>query len=358
VRKANPTWGGRKIHHVLRHQALRQQELRQQEPAAGPPPADQTPAAAPVLTPVPTPVLTPVHTPVPAASTITAILRRNGCLDPTASVQHKAFVRFAMATPNELWQMDYKGYFSLGDGVRCHPLTVLDDHSRFLLNLGACADERFATVKAQLTRLFACYGLPQRMLMDNGAPWGFDPQAGLTRPYHTRLSVWLLHLDVRVSHGRVRHPQTQGKEERLHRSLKQELLQQAPPAALANLAACQATFDGWRTLYNSVRPHEALDNDTPAQHYQPSPRPMPDTLPPIIYDTDMVVRTVSKGGRFAFRNREWRMGKAFTHYPVGIKPTLRDGICAIFFSHHQIAEIDLTQQTQRIQSVNYVSEHL
>lgn len=356
VRQAHPTWGGRKIHHVLRQQRAASYPTGA---AAG---AGEGEAAAPVRqeagpegrSEAPAPALLPI----PAASTITAILRRNDCLDPTESVHHKPFVRFAMAAPNELWQIDYKGYFTLGDGVRCHPLTVLDDHSRFLLNLGACADERFETVKAQMTQLFALYGLPERMLMDNGAPWGFDPEAGLTRPYHTRFSVWLLQLDVLVSHGRVRHPQTQGKDERLHRSLKQELLEQAPAAALANLMTCQAAFDAWRTMYNTIRPHEALDDDTPAQHYQPSTRRMPDKLPPIIYDTDMVVRTVGKGGRFAFRNREWRLGKAFTDYCVGIRPTQRDGVYAIFFSHHKLAEIDLKQQTQRIQCVTYVPEHL
>ena len=264
VRQAHPTWGGRKIHHLLRQQGLGQSALCPQLPAAAG--GGQREAPAPVS------IATPAQ--IPAASTITAILRRNGCLDPTQSSKHTAFTRFAMATPNELWQMDFKGYFLLGDGVICHPLTVLDDHSRFLLHLSACADERFETVKAQLTKLFAVYGLPQRMLMDNGAPWGFDPQAGLTRPYHTRLSVWLLRLDVSVSHGRVRHPQTQGKDERLHRTLQAEVLNQAPAAALANLTACQATFNAWRTLYNTLRPHEALDNDTPAQHYQPSTRPI------------------------------------------------------------------------------------
>jgi len=361
VRQAHPTWGGRKIHHVLRQAVLCQQLPAAspggaaagavgEEAAAPPGPSagcggqSQTPAA--------------ITTPVPAASTITAILRRNGCLDPAESVHHKPYIRYAMATPNELWQMDYKGYFSLGDGVRCHPLTVLDDHSRFLLNLGACTDERFETVKAQLTKLFALYGLPERMLMDNGSPWGCDPRTGLTIPYHTKLSLWLLQLDVIVSHGRVRHPQTQGKDERLHRSLKQEVLQKATPAALANLAACQATFDEWRTLYNTIRPHEALGNDPPAKHYQPSPRRMPDKLPDIVYDPGIAVRKVAKGGRFSFHNREWSLGKPFIGFFVGLQATERDGCYGVFFGTHKLAEIDLNGHTQHTQCVHYVPEHL
>ena len=263
-----------------------------------------------------------------------------------------------MATPNELWQKDFKGYFVLGNGVVCHPLTVLDDCSRFLLNLSACSDERFATVQAQLTQLFRTYGLPDRMLMDNGAPWGFDPAAGLTHPYHTKLSVWLLQLGVRVSHGRVRHPQTQGKDERLHRSLKQEVLKHATLGDLADLSTCQVVFDRWRPMYNSVRPHEALGNDPPAKHYHPSPRPMPTALPAIVYDTSIPVRKVDKGGRFAYGNREWRLGKAFAGFCVGIQPSEQDGCYGILFGSHKLAEIDLIGQTQHIQCVTYLSEHL
>ena len=107
--------------------------------------------------------------------------------------------------------MDFKGHIRLEQG-RCHPLTILDDHSRFLLGLYACPDEVWQTVQAQLTLAFRQYGLPKRMLMDNGSPWGDDRQSP-----HTILTAWLMRLDVAVSHGRPYHPQTQGKDERLHR---------------------------------------------------------------------------------------------------------------------------------------------
>src|SRR5262249_47608922 len=111
---------------------------------------------------------------VPSASTITAILHRHGLIDPEEGARHKAFRRFQRPAPNELWQMDYKGHFPMAAG-RCHPLTVLDDHSRFALAVAACADERAVTVQAVLTGVFRRYGLPERMLMDNGSPWGDGP---------------------------------------------------------------------------------------------------------------------------------------------------------------------------------------
>lgn len=121
--------------------------------------------------------------------------------------------------PNDLWQMDFKGHFALDQG-RCHPLTVLDDHSRYALGLEACANERGATVQERLTGIFRRYGLPRKMLMDNGSPWGGDA----AHPY-TPLTVWLLKLGVKVGHSGSYHPQTLGKDERFHRTLKAEVLQ-------------------------------------------------------------------------------------------------------------------------------------
>jgi transposase InsO family protein len=155
VRDAHPAWGGRKIRRRL-------QDLG--------------------------------HQAVPSAGTITAILHRNCRIDAAVSAQHRAFERFERAVPNELWQMDYKGHFATAAG-RCHPLTVVDDHSRYAVGLRACGDEREGTVQAELTAIFQRYGLPDRMLTDNGAPWGSD--AVHRYPW---LTVWLLELGIAVSH--------------------------------------------------------------------------------------------------------------------------------------------------------------
>ena len=157
------------------------------------------------------------HELLPSPSTITAILRRHGRIDPSEGAKHRAWQRFEHLEPNQLWQMDFKGHFAMLEG-RCHPLTVLDDHSRFSLGLEACGDERTQTVQQRLTRIFRRYGLPERMVMDNGAPWGHDADH-----HHTPLTVWLLRLGISVSHGRPYHPQTQGKDERFHRTLKAEV---------------------------------------------------------------------------------------------------------------------------------------
>src|SRR5665213_1230877 len=133
---------------------------------------------------------------VPAPSTITAILRRHGQLDRRDGEHPGSFQRFERAAPNELWQMDFKGHFPLSHG-RCHPLTVLDDHSRYALGLEACGNEQDATVRERLVTLFRRYGLPFAMLMDNGSPWG---DAG-GQPF-TIFTVWLMRLGIRVAHGR------------------------------------------------------------------------------------------------------------------------------------------------------------
>jgi transposase InsO family protein len=197
----------------------------------------------------------------PAPSTITAILARNGLLSPQRR-RTRNWQRFEAAAPNALWQMDFKGHFPLSTG-RCHPLTVLDDHSRFCLALAACPDEQGITVQQQLVSVFQCYGLPERMLVDNGPPWGSSGQGS-----HTRFSAWLIRLGVTVSHGRPFHPQSQGKDERFHRTLKLEVVSQRP--VWHSLPDVQAAFDGWRPHYNFERPHEALGFEVPASRYAPA----------------------------------------------------------------------------------------
>ena len=275
-------------------------------------------------------------TALPSASTITAILRRHGRLDPAEGAKHQPWQRFERPHPNDLWQMDFKGHFPLLQGGRCHPLTILDDHSRFCLELAACADERGPTVQAQLTQVFARYGLPVAILTDNGPPWG----ASTTPPVHTALTVWLLRLGVRVLHGRPHHPQTQGKEERFHRTLQAEVLRQR---TFADLASCHRPFARWREQYNCERPHEALDDQPPITRYQPSPRVWPQTLPPIEYAPGAVVRIVQAKGEIALHGQFYRVGRAFRGYPVAVRPTTTPQHHTVYFCHAKIAELDLSQ---------------
>lgn len=282
---------------------------------------------------------TPIR-PVPAASTITAILRRHGRIDPAASDQRRALTRFEHEQPNDLWQMDYKGHFPVQDG-RCHPLTVLDDHSRFSLGVRACRNEQTQTVRDQLTPIFRQYGLPRRMLMDNGPPFG----TGVAAEY-TPLNVWLIRLGIRVTHGRPYHPQTQGKDERFHRTLKAELLTHRPPERFEH---CQPLFDRWRDEYNLQRPHEALGMEVPASRYRSSPRCLPETLRPIEYGPGDSVRRVQQGGCLHFRGRELRMCKAFCGQPVGLRPTQVDGVWEVYFCDQRVGWFDVRSGLDRLQ---------
>src|SRR5262245_13395024 len=278
------------------------------------------------------------HQKLPAGSTIHAILRRHGRIDPKESSQHRPFQRFERDSPNQLWQMDFKGHFALGNGQRCHPLGMVDDHSRFALCLQACRNQQAETVQQQLTATFRRYGLPEAMLMDNGSPWGNDED----HPY-TPLTVWLLRLGVGVGHGRPYHPQTQGKQERFHRTLKTEVLM---GLVFKDFAQIQARFDQWRQVYNHERPHQALRMAVPASRYQVSPRSFPEVLPPIEYGPGDVIRKVQVGGKISFQNRDFRIGKAFRGYPVALRPTLQDGIFKVYFCSHQIAEIQLRDEPE------------
>jgi len=314
ARQAHPAWGARKLWHFL---------LQQQRVAADD---------------------------LPAPSTICAILGRHGLLNPAEALKHQPVQRFEHAAPNQLWQMDFKGDFRLRDTTqtRCFPLTVLDDHSRFALGLRACWDQRTPTVQAELSELFRRYGLPERMTMDNGSPWGDDGH----QPY-TRLTVWLLRLDIRVSHSRPYHPQTQGKDERFHRTLQAELLRDQ---AFADGVQCQHAFDTWRQMYNLERPHQALGYAVPAQRYQPSARPFPEALPAIEYGPTDQVRKVQAHGRFSFQGRTYHVSKAFRGYSVALR-LIADDEWQVYFCQHALGSIN--QRTNGTTgSVTHVSERV
>jgi transposase InsO family protein len=291
LRAEHPAWGGRKLRHRL--------------------------AAAGVEG-------------VPAPSTITAILRRHGLLrtDP----EPRAVLRFEHPAPNEVWQMDFMGHRALDDG-RVHPWSLLDDHSRFALALAACADERHATVKTQLTTVFRRYGPPRAILSDNGSPWATAGRGGLTT-----LEAWLLRLGIEPWHGRFAHPQTQGKVERFHGTIAAEVLAHRP---LADLAAAQGRFDAFRTSYNLERPHEALDFAVPASRYQPSARAFPEIVPPVAYGPDDIVRTVTVHGSITWQRRRYFVSRGPVGEPVAIRPTRQSDTWEVVYCHRRITTIDL-----------------
>lgn len=270
---------------------------------------------------------------VPSASTITAVLQRHGCIKPEESAARTRYIRFEHPHPNDLWQMDFKGDVPTGTG-RCYPLTVLDDHSRFLLTLEACWGPCTEPTMAALERTFRRYGLPRRMTMDNGSPFAAYQHG---RSWHTAFAAWLIRLGIRVSHSRPKHPQTQGKDERLHRSLKVEVLS---GRTWTSVEQCQPAFDEWRHIYNIERPHQALGLAVPASRYQPSPRSFPDRLPEIEYPEGEIVRKVQKRGQVFFHTDRYWVGKAFEGQPVAIRPTNQDGVYDVYYCHQRVAAID------------------
>jgi transposase InsO family protein len=272
------------------------------------------------------------HAEVPSAKTFTAVLRRNDLLDPQESQKHRAFHRFEKAAPNELWQMDFKGEFKLPQG-RCYPLTVLDDHSRFALALKACAKNNSIITQAALIDVFRRYGLPDWITCDNGSPWGSGG-----RSHYTRFCIWLLRLGIGVSHSRPHHPQTQGKDERFHRTIEAEVLRYQRADTLLNW---QQHFDRWRQVYNHERPHQALGMKVPASRYQPSRRPYPETLPAIEYGPTDIIRKVRHFGHIKYEGQEYHVGSAFAGLHVALRHTTTDGLLEVFFCQHRIGILDL-----------------
>lgn len=278
---------------------------------------------------------------IPSASTITSILHRHHLIDPQESAAHVPFHRFEHPEPNDLWQMDFKGEFRTAAGY-CYPLTVLDDHSRFALCLEACPNQTTETVQSRLSVIFRRYGLPWRMTMDNGAPW----RGSLTaRARWSRLTIWLIRIGVAVSHSRPFHPQTQGKDERFHRTLKAEVLRDC---VWRDLSQCQLAFDPWRDCYNCERPHEALQMDVPASRYRLSNRLFPESLPPIEYPSDSIVRKVRAKGEICFKGRTFYVSEALAGHPIAIRPGQRDGHFELFFCTKMVSSFDLNPDSRAL----------
>ena len=295
VRSAHPTWGARKIQRFLVDKG---------------------------------------ETYVPAASTIGGILKRNGCISELASEQHTPWKRFVRDRPNALWQMDYKGHFGLTNGQRCHGLTILDDHSRFSICLDANEDEQWQTTKKSLDRVFGEFGIPDAILCDNGAPWGNSLNG------YTPFEIWMMQMDVTPMHGKPRHPQTQGKDERFHRTLKEDLLLRRP---LADLEDAQKEFDEFRYCYNYERPHGALDFDVPARHYEPSERKAAEKPREPEYDSGKTLRKVNCKGYVSVYKKRYYLSESFIGKYLELQP-MEDDLLALVYGNFQIARIDLMAQ--------------
>jgi len=235
---------------------------------------------------------------LPHRSTVCDILKRHGLVPKTRHrrrIGHPGKPTSSILAPNDLWSADFKGQFKTGNGRYCYPLTVADGFSRYLLSCQGLNSTAVDEAKPVFTRLFKEYGLPQRIRTDNGVPFATNTLARLSR-----LSAWWVRLGILPEFIEPGKPQQNGRHERMHRTLKAETIR---PAA-GSLAAQQRRFNAFRDEFNHERPHEALDQQTPASCYCPSPREMPSTLPPLEYPDRFEVRYVSANGGIRW-NCDW-----------------------------------------------------
>jgi len=235
---------------------------------------------------------------LPHRSTVCDILKRHGMVPKTRHrrrIGHPGKPTSSILAPNDLWSADFKGQFKTGNGRYCYPLTVADGFSRYLLGCQGLNSTAVDEAKPVFTRLFKEYGLPTRIRTDNGVPFATNTLARLSR-----LSAWWVRLGILPECIEPGKPQQNGRHERMHRTLKAETTR---PAA-GSLAAQQRRFNAFRDVFNHERPHEALDQQTPASCYRPSSREMPSTLPPLEYPDRFEVRYVSANGGIRW-NCDW-----------------------------------------------------
>ena len=264
------------------------------------------------------------------AGTVHRILVRRGLVKQERRL-HPAPSRFVRSRPNELWQMDFKG--QKGSPAITGPLSVVDDHSRYLLTLTQTGTTAQAPVKACLEEAFQAFGLPDAMLMDHGVPWWNASQA----QGWTQLSIWLMRQGIRCLFSGIRHPQTQGKVERFHGALERA---RARPDGHCWLD--QAWLSAFREEYNQLRPHEALAMQTPASLYRPSERPFEPNPPEWNYGPQAELRKVNCHGDITIHDRPWRVSLALRTQRVQIQRV--DQRVLVYFCNTLVREIDLAAQ--------------
>lgn len=276
-------------------------------------------------------------TELPCARTFNNIFARNGLIEPEASQAATPYRRFEKSAPNEMWQADFKGHFPMEDGYRCHPLNIIDDCSRFNLCIEALTNETFDAVKPVMNRLFQEFGLPFSFLCDNGNPWGTAQRLG-----YTQFEVWLMELGILTLHGSVRHPQTQGKEERFNRSFTRECLK---GKTFTDRKHAQTCFDEYRTFYNEVRPHCALELDVPSARYSPSNRPMPDRIEEWEYGSEYKLSKVRGTGYFNYKGQSYFLSEAFAGKQIAVRESHLPGQITLVFRQFKIGRIHLDSKT-------------
>ena len=270
---------------------------------------------------------------LPSAKTFNNVFKRNGLITREASLNATPHKRFERGEPNDMWQGDFLGNFPLGNGERCHTLDIVDDHSRYSLCVEPLRGETFEETRPVLIRLFKTYGQPKVFLCDNGNPWGTAQSTGFTQ-----MEVWLMDHGILTIHGRPRHPQTQGKDERFNQTVRRELLRYRE---LQDWQEARETFSEFRKFYNSKRPHHALDLDTPEQHYRASERAYTESVPEWEYPAGTSLRKVKATGFFTWQGQGYYLSEAFGGRSIAVRESSIEGCISLFYRQFRIGRIDV-----------------
>jgi transposase InsO family protein len=297
LRQENPGWGARRIHCVMERRGCED---------------------------------------LPCVKTVNNVLQRHGCISAEESLKRKPYTRFEKDACNDMWQADFKGEFRTEDGRYCYPLDILDDHSRFAIRIAA-SDSTANVVIPCFQAAFREYGLPKAILSDNGAQF-----AGFRNGY-TQFEKWLMCLDVVPIHGRIKHPQTQGKIERFHRSMKNEFLKHH---SFADVLDANRGLQQWRNKYNFERPHEALGMKTPGSVYVPSDRPFPDKICPWEYSGIHHVIKVNSWGYVRFDKFQVYLSETMIDEHVEFRPSPDGDSFWVCFRNFKIAEYSTEDGTR------------
>lgn len=271
---------------------------------------------------------------LPAKSTVFDILKREGLVKPRKrrrSVGPITPPKHGASTPNDVWATDFKGEFKMRDGRYCYPLTVQDYASRFCLGCRARDSTRVQTAKEAFADIFREHGLPKGILSDNGVPFASNGFSGLTE-----LSAWWIELGISVFRTTPGNPQENGRLERFHRTLKKETTR--PPSA--NKSAQQRAFNRFRYTFNHERPHESLDDDTPADHYRESKRSLPKRTPIPDYENHLEIRRLNGRGELQLHDFRFAVSAALRKREIALEP-IEDDIWRLWFYRHLLGTFNV-----------------
>lgn len=265
---------------------------------------------------------------MPCVKTVNNILNRYGCISPEESLKHRPFIRFEKERCNEMWQTDFKGEFRMADNRYCYTLNIFDDHSRFAIKVYPSLTTSDTVIPTFRSAFFE-FGMPDSVLSDNGAQF-----AGFRQGF-TQFEKWLMNHDVLPVHGRFRHPQTQGKIERFHRTMKDELLRRT---VIRDIEDADVKLRLWREKYNTVRPHEALNMRCPAEVYEPSVRSYTDAISDYEYSGLYNVIKVNKWGYVRFDKWQVYLSETMRNERIELRPNPDGDSFIACYRNFKIAE--------------------